>query len=192
MLAKPRHVRPLMPAPTCDVASRPHSVPCTGQPTGPLRPSLARGPFSPRQNEIACRCRRWPRADNPCFGGKTPIRIKSMDVIDRTRLHVSRILTLAQRCRDARHHCRRDAPDMTRSSTVNVAAENGDDSPGVLQSPAQPRHYLRCFEVERVRPHHDLKRRMVSENRNRLGGLGIDQVNQTSDPLGAKVTLVAA
>ncbi len=81
---------------------------------------------------------------------------------------------------------------MTRSSTVNVTAENGSDSPGVLQSPTQPRHYLRCFEVERVRPHHDFKRRMVSENRNRLGGLGIDQVNQTPDPLGAKVTLVAA
>ena len=81
---------------------------------------------------------------------------------------------------------------MTRSSTVNMAAENADDPPGVLQGPAQPRHYLRCFEVERVRPHRNLKRRMVRENRNRLGGLGIDQVNQTSDPLGAKVTLVAA
>ena len=81
---------------------------------------------------------------------------------------------------------------MTLSSTVNMAAEDGDDPPGVLQSPAQPRHDLRGFEVERVRPHRNLKRRMVRENRNRLGGLGVDQVNQTSDPLGAKVTLVAA
>jgi hypothetical protein len=120
------------------------------------------------------------------------MRIKPVDVIDRARLHVSRILTFAQRRRDARRHCRRNAPDMTRSSTVNVAAENGNDSPGVLQSPAQPRHCLRCFEVEPIRPHHDLERRMVRENPNRLGGLGIDQVNQTPDPLGAKVTLVAA
>ena len=115
-----------------------------------------------------------------------------MDVIDRTRLHVSRIFTLAQRRRDALHHGRRDASDLTRSSTVNVAAENGDDPPGVLQSPAQPRHYLRCFEVERVRPYHNLKRRMVRENGNRLGGLGIDQVNQTPDPLAAKITIVTA
>ena len=80
---------------------------------------------------------------------------------------------------------------MTRSSTVNMAAENGDDPPGMLQSLAQPRHYFRCFEVKPVRPHRNLKRRMVRENRNRLGGLGIDQVNQTSNPFGAKVTLVA-
>src|SRR5690242_11570212 len=32
---------------------------------------------------------------------------------------------------------------------------------------------------------------MVREDRNRLGGLGIDQIDQTSDPLGAKITLVA-
>ena len=80
---------------------------------------------------------------------------------------------------------------MTNSSTVNMTAENGDNPPGVLQGQAQPGHYLRCIEVERVRPHRNLKRRMVRENGNRLGGLGIDQVNQTSDPLGAKVTLVA-
>ena len=73
-----------------------------------------------------------------------------------------------------------------------MATENGDDPPGVLQSPAQPRHHLRCFEVEPIRPHCNLKWRMVRENRNRLGGLGVDQVNQTSDPLRAKVTLVAA
>ena len=36
---------------------------------------------------------------------------------------------------------------------MNVAAENGDDPPGVLQSLAQPRHRLRCFEVEPIRPH---------------------------------------
>jgi hypothetical protein len=81
---------------------------------------------------------------------------------------------------------------MTRSSKVNMAAENSDDPPGVLQSPAQPRHYIPAFEVERVRPHRNLKWRMVRENRNGFGGLAVDQVNQMSDPLAAKVTLVAA
>ena len=36
---------------------------------------------------------------------------------------------------------------------MNVAAENGDDPPGVLQSLAEPRHHIRCFEVEPIRPH---------------------------------------
>ena len=81
---------------------------------------------------------------------------------------------------------------MTRGGTVNMPAESGNDPPGVLQSPAQPPHYLRCFEVKPVRPHCNLKWRMVGENRNRLGGLRIDQVDQMLDSRGAKVTLVAA
>src|SRR5262249_35267640 len=135
---------------------------------------------------------REPCSDNSCFGRKTPDWIKPVDLIDRTYPHLSWIVAFAESRRNARHHRRRDARDMTRRSTVNMAAENGDDPPGVLQGQAQPRHYLRCFEVEWVRPDFDLKRRMVRENGNRLCGLGIDQVNQTSDPLGAKVTLVAA
>ena len=75
---------------------------------------------------------------------------------------------------------------MTRSGTVNMAAEDGDDPAGVLQSLAQPRHHLRRFEIEGVRPHRNLERRMVRENRNRPCGLGIDQVDQTPDPLGSK------
>jgi hypothetical protein len=63
---------------------------------------------------------------------------------------------------------------MTRSSTVNMAAENSDDPPSVLQSPAQPRHHFPGFEVERVRPNRHLKWWMVRENRDRFGGLGVD------------------
>jgi hypothetical protein len=133
-----------------------------------------------------------PHSDDPCFGGKTPNRIKPVDLIDRTSPHISGIFAFAQCRRDAGHHHRRDARDMTRSSTVNMAAENSDDPPGVLQSPAQPRHYIPGFEVERVRPHRNLKWRMVRENRNGFGALAVDQVNQKSDPLAAKVTLVAA
>jgi len=57
-----------------------------------------------------------------------------VDLIDRTYLHVGRIFAFAQCRRDALHHRRRDASDMTRRSTMNMAAENGDDPPGVLQS----------------------------------------------------------
>ncbi len=81
---------------------------------------------------------------------------------------------------------------MTGSSTVNMAAEDGDDPPGVLQGAAELGHCLRRFEVERLRPHRNLKGRMMRENRNRFGGLGVDHVNQMPDPLAAKVPLVAA
>src|SRR5690242_1073369 len=74
------------------------------------------------------------RSDNPCLGDKAPSRIKPVDVIDRTHPHSRWIFVFAQCCRDALHHCRRDAPDMTRSSPVNMATENGDDPPPVLQS----------------------------------------------------------
>lgn len=80
---------------------------------------------------------------------------------------------------------------MTRSSTVNVAAENSDDPPRMLQGPVQPRHDILRFEVEAIRPHHHLKWRMVRENGNGFGGLDARQVNQMSDPLAAKVTFVA-
>jgi hypothetical protein len=107
-------------------------------------------------------------------------------------MHIRGILAFAQSRRDARHHGCRDALDIARSSTVHMAAENSDHPPGVLQSPPQPRHDFRCFEVERMRPHHHRKWRMVREHRNRLGGVGVDHVHQVSDPLAAKVTLVAA
>jgi len=48
----------------------------------------------------------WRRlgSDNPCLGGKTPNRIKPVDLIDRTHPHLRRILAFAQCCRDALHH----------------------------------------------------------------------------------------
>ena len=139
------------------------------EPKAPAQTLIAT--FSPSHDGILCRCRQWPCSDNPCFGGKAPNRIKPVDLIDRTFLHVRRILALAQCRRDARHHCRRDASDTTRNSTMNMATENGDDPPGVLQRPAHPRHYRWCLEVEPIRPHRNLKWRMVRKNRNRLSGL---------------------
>ena len=81
---------------------------------------------------------------------------------------------------------------MPLRSTMHMAAENGDHPSGMLQSLAQPRYHLSRFEMEPIRPHQHLKRGVVRENRNGLGGLGIDQVKQTSHPLRAKISLVAA
>src|SRR5690348_2409686 len=96
-------------------------------PVGALGDSL-----SPRQDGLAYPWRQWRCFDNPCLAGKAPNRIKSVDLIDRTCLHVRRILAFAQCRRDAWHHCRRDTSDITRGSTMNMAAENGDDPLGVL------------------------------------------------------------
>ena len=89
-------------------------------------------PLSSRQDGIAYPWRQRRCFDNARFAGKAPNRIKSVNLIDRTCLHVRRILAFAQCRRDALHYCRRDASDITRSSTMNVAAENGDDPLGVL------------------------------------------------------------
>jgi hypothetical protein len=97
-----------------------------------------------------------------------------MEVVDGTHLHLSGILTVSQCRRDARHYRRRNAPDVTRSSTVNMTAENGDDPPGMLQSPAKHRHYLWRLKVERVWPYLNFKGWVVRENRNRFGDLQID------------------
>ena len=115
-----------------------------------------------------------------------------MDLVNWTHLHLSRILTSAQRRRDALHRARRDAPDVTRGSSVNMAAENGDHSPGVLQCLPKPRHYLQRFEVEAIRPDHNLKRRVMAEDCDWLGPAGVDHINQMSDPLAAKAAFVAA
>jgi len=72
--------------------------------------------------------------DDPRLGGKAPSRIKPMNVIDRAHLHTGWILAFAQRRGDAWHHGRPDAPDLTGSATVDMAADNGDDPPGVLQN----------------------------------------------------------
>jgi hypothetical protein len=97
--------------------------------------------FGPKQSRagalrgVRTQGRRRSGSDNPRLGGKAPNRIKPVDVVDRTSLHVRRILAFAQCRRDARHHCRPDAADITLGSAMNMAAENGDDPPRVLQSP---------------------------------------------------------
>ena len=88
--------------------------------------------LSPRPDGIAYPWRQWPCFANPCFAGKAPKRVKSVDLIDRSCLHLRRILAFAKGRRDALHHCRRDASDIPRGSTMNMAAENGDDPLGVL------------------------------------------------------------
>jgi hypothetical protein len=127
--------------------------------------------------------------DYPRFGGKAPSRIEPVNLIDRPYLHVRRIIAFAQCRRDAGYHRRGDASDMSLGGAMNMTAENGNHAPGMLQSSAQPRHYLRCLEMKPVRPNGNFKWRVMRENRNWLFGLAIDQVNQMSDLLGRKVAL---
>jgi hypothetical protein len=110
-------------------------------------------------------------SDNPRFSSKAPNGIKSVDMIDGTHLHLSRILPFAQCRRDALHYHRRDAANMTPSSTVNMTTENANDPPRTLQSPAERRLYLRCLKLERVWPYRNLKGRVMRENRNRFSDL---------------------
>ena len=91
------------------------------------------------------------RSDNPRFSSKGPNGIKSVDVIDGTHLHLSRIISFAQCRRDALHYHCRDAAN-TPSSTVTMTTENANDPPRTLQSPAERRHYLGRLKVERVWP----------------------------------------
>ena len=95
-------------------------------------------------------------------------------MIDRAALCISRIVSLAQRRPDAGRHCRRDAPNMTRGGTVNMAAENCDDPPGMLQGPAQIQHDFPGLEVKPLRPHGHLEWRVVGKYRDGFGGLGVD------------------
>lgn len=114
-----------------------------------------------------------------------------MYLIDGPHPHMRRIVASAQRRRDAGHHGRRNTSDVTFRRPMNMAAENGNHPPGMLQSLAQPRHRFQCFEMKPVRPNGHFERRMVRENRNWLFALGIDQVEQMSDLFRGKVALVA-
>ena len=130
-------------------------------------------------------------ADNPCFGGKAPGRIEAVQVIDGAVLDARRILALAQRRRDARHHDRRDVPDAALGRPVDMAAEHGGHPLRMLQGLAQPLHHLRRFEVERVRPDRTSNGGWCAKTAIGLRGLGVDQADQALGPRGAEVALVA-
>jgi hypothetical protein len=101
------------------------------------RVDLVSGPqrFSPELKRSFPQVPPWCRQFG--FRWQSPGRIVAVQVIDGARLHVRRIFALAQRRRDARHHTRGDASDLSRGSTMDVAAENSDDAPGMLQRIAQ-------------------------------------------------------
>ena len=132
-----------------------------------------------------------PRADDLSLCTETPGGIKPVEMINRAGLQVVRVTALAQRGGDAGHYCRCDVCDMTCRTAMNMAAENRNDPPGMLQGTAQFRHDLPGFKVNRIRPYQDFKWRMVSKNRNRLGCIRVDHVDQSFDPRLAKVALVA-
>jgi hypothetical protein len=89
--------------------------------------------------KVLARISKWRfRPGNSRLSGKAPIRIKSVDMINRTPFHPRRILAFAQRRRNARHNCGRDFTDTTLCGSVNVPAEAGYNPEGALQNLAQP------------------------------------------------------
>jgi hypothetical protein len=131
------------------------------------------------------------RSGNSRLGGKTPTRIKPVDMINGAPFHPRRIVAFAQRRRNAGHNCGPDIADASLCGAMNVPAETGYNPKGAVQNLAQSQHHLWRLKIHRVRPHGHLKRRMVCKNRNRFGDLGVDQVDQTLRARHAKVTLVA-
>ncbi len=116
-----------------------------------------------------------------------------MDLVDRSAPQLHRVLTVAQRCRDCRHHRCGNALDITRSGAVNMTAEDRDDSSRTKQDAAQQRHCIPVLEVKRLRLFGHQERRMVRENRNGFGsGVGFDQIGQVFEPLAAEVALCRA
>ncbi len=81
---------------------------------------------------------------------------------------------------------------MTGGCTMNMAAEYGNDPPGALQGITQPRQAFWRFEMEPVRPDSDFKRRMVGENRNRLGRFDSDPIDQIFHLFSAKFTFAVS
>src|SRR5215469_6667552 len=114
---------------------------------------------------------------NPRFGGKTPGRIESVQVIDRARAHRRRIFALAKRCRNALHYACGNWSDKTLGGAMHMAAEDSDYPVAALQSLTQSQHAVRRFEMEALRANHHLERRMMSENRDRFGRLRVNGRN---------------
>src|SRR5262249_55976851 len=70
--------------------------------------------------------------------GKTPIPIKSVDIIKQKPFSSPPIIALLERRRNARHNCGRDFTDTALCGSVNVPAEAGYNPEGALQNLAQP------------------------------------------------------
>jgi hypothetical protein len=114
-----------------------------------------------------------------------------MDIVDRARLHQLRILTFAERRRDAWHHGRWDAPDVTSGRAVDVPAEYRNDTLRTLQGRTERGHRIQRVEMNTVWSDHNLERGMVREHSHGLCGVGVNHVDQSIDPLAAEVAAVA-
>src|SRR5215471_12622345 len=122
---------------------------------------------------------RWFRLalHNPRFGGKTPGRIESVQMIDGARAHRRRIFALAKRCRNALHYACGNWSDKTFGGAMHMTAEDGDYLVAALQSLTQPRHAVRRLEMEALGANHHLERWMMGENRDRFGLVGVNGRN---------------
>src|SRR6516162_3775518 len=77
----------------------------------------------------------WLALHKPRFGGKTPGRIESVQVIDRAVAHRRRIFALAKRCRNALHYACGNWSDKTFGGAMHMTAEDRDYPVAALQSP---------------------------------------------------------
>src|SRR4029079_4748674 len=114
-----------------------------------------------------------------------------MDVIDRAPLHGGRVIAFAQRRRDALYDGARDVSNIALRGTMHMTAEDANNPPGLLQCSPQSPQRLRCREVQPIRAHQNLKRRMVRENRNRLARVTLDQISEAPCALGTKIAAVS-
>ena len=72
------------------------------------------------------------RSGNSRLSGKTPTRIKPVDMINRAPFHPRRIV--AQRRRNAGYNCSADIADAALCGAMNVPAETGYNPKGAVQN----------------------------------------------------------
>src|SRR5690349_17646574 len=74
------------------------------------------------------------RPGNPRLSGKTPTRIKPVDMINGAPFHPRRIVAFAQRRRNAGHNCSADIADTALRGAMNVPAETGYNPEGAVEN----------------------------------------------------------
>jgi len=77
------------------------------------------------------------RSGNSRLSGKTPTRVKPVDMINGAPFHPRRIVAFAQRRRNAGHNRSADIADAALCGAMNVSAETGYNPKGAVQNLAQ-------------------------------------------------------
>src|SRR5262252_9457042 len=103
----------------------------------------------------------WLALHKPRFGGKTPGRIESVQVINWARAHRRRIFALAKRCRNALHYACGNWSNKTFGGAMHMTAEDSDYPVAALQGLTQPRHAAGRLEMEALRANRHFERGMM-------------------------------